>query len=359
MPTFKPQLLFLKLEIMKFCPKCQTKYDEEIIRFCTKDGAPLVEENPSFTAMPSQNSIDDFGEETLITRNRPSLASPAPVIEEADEPSPRVVISLAEEKKQAVRPLEHPSSQPPPPSKSNTALVVLLTIFGTSTILAGAIGVWWFLSSSGSGAANANLKNNSNIASNNSILGVNYNSNLPDLNIGNANPNINANSNANTNLKSPSPTKTPTPKPSPEANANANVNININDNTIVNISPSNSNTSNNVKTVTPTPSPKPTTPPANTTPQNVNAGVMNSRAANLTKPAYPALAKQMGASGQVVVQILVDESGNVLSAKAISGHSLLRSPAEAAARQSRFNPVKKGDVPVRAYGTLVYNFINQ
>ena len=85
---------------------------------------------------------------------------------------------------------------------------------------------------------------------------------------------------------------------------------------------------------------------------------MNSRAKNLRRPAYPPVAKQMGASGQVVVQVSIDEQGNVVAAKALSGHALLRTPAEAAARQSSFNPVKVGDKTIRATGTVVYNFIN-
>jgi len=58
------------------------------------------------------------------------------------------------------------------------------------------------------------------------------------------------------------------------------------------------------------------------------------------------------------VQITVDESGNVLSAKAMSGHPLLRQSAEAAARQSRINPIKVNNQAVAATGLLVYNFIN-
>jgi TonB family protein len=86
---------------------------------------------------------------------------------------------------------------------------------------------------------------------------------------------------------------------------------------------------------------------------------MNSRATSLPKPAYPQTAKQVNAAGQVTVQIMVDEEGNVTSARALNGHPLLRAPAENAARQSRFNPVRVGDQAVRATGVLVYNFINQ
>jgi protein TonB len=65
----------------------------------------------------------------------------------------------------------------------------------------------------------------------------------------------------------------------------------------------------------------------------------------------------MNASGQVSVQVLVDEEGNVISAKAVNGHALLRAPAEAAARQSKFNPVTKDGRAVKAVGVIVYNFI--
>ncbi|HLM02147.1 MAG TPA: energy transducer TonB, partial [Pyrinomonadaceae bacterium] len=136
-------------------------------------------------------------------------------------------------------------------------------------------------------------------------------------------------------------TKTPTP------DTNANVNVNVN--TAVNTRP----------TPSPTPTPTPRPSPTPSLPQNVNVGMLNSRAVSLPKPAYPPTARQMNASGQVRVQVTIDEEGNVLSAKALNGHMLLRNPAEAAARQSRFNPVKVGNQPVRATGVILYNFINQ
>jgi hypothetical protein len=68
---------------MKFCPVCQTRYDEEIMRFCTKDGTPLVdEETPNFIAMPSEElpaSEDDFGAETVI-RRKPTEAEITKVV---------------------------------------------------------------------------------------------------------------------------------------------------------------------------------------------------------------------------------------------------------------------------------------
>ena len=342
---------------MKYCPVCQTRYDEEIIRFCTKDGAPLVEENPSFIEMPSESlpaendGEENDGEETVIRRN-----PPAPVSDLSGTRSQRIIIPTGEVSPESVRAKNPPPYQPPP--KSNTAVTVLLTILGTFVVLAGLGGIWYLLR--GGNDANSNKANvNFNVASSDSNLNTNFNAgNLPvnlDTNL-NADFNANLNTNINANIKTPTPTptRTPTPTPTPD-NTNINANqANRNANLL-----SNTNIMNRPTPLPPvSPTPKPTPSPA-APPQNVNVGVMNSRAVRLTTPAYPQSARQANAAGEVRVQISVDEQGNVTSAKAVSGHPLLRSSAEAAARQSRFNPVKVGDRAVSATGFLVYNFINQ
>lgn len=83
----------------------------------------------------------------------------------------------------------------------------------------------------------------------------------------------------------------------------------------------------------------------------VNGGVLNGRALNLPAPTYPPMAKQMRASGEVRVQVAVDDRGNVISAHAISGHPLLRQSAEMAARRSKIRPNGQNEL-----GELVYNF---
>lgn len=88
----------------------------------------------------------------------------------------------------------------------------------------------------------------------------------------------------------------------------------------------------------------------------VSLGVVNGKAANLPKPQYPLTAKAVGASGAVNVQVLIDETGNVVSAKAVSGHPLLRDAAERAARNARFTPTKLSNIPVKVNGLIVYNF---
>jgi TonB family protein len=92
------------------------------------------------------------------------------------------------------------------------------------------------------------------------------------------------------------------------------------------------------------------------TPNSISGGVLNGKATNLPKPAYPPSAKAVKASGAVNVQVEVDEKGNVTTAKALSGHPLLRASAEQAARQAKFNPTLLSGKPVKVSGVLVYNF---
>jgi TonB family protein len=56
----------------------------------------------------------------------------------------------------------------------------------------------------------------------------------------------------------------------------------------------------------------------------------------LAKPVYPMAARAVRASGEVVVIVKINQEGNVVSAKAVSGHPLLRAASEKAAMKSRF-----------------------
>ncbi len=103
----------------------------------------------------------------------------------------------------------------------------------------------------------------------------------------------------------------------------------------------------------PPPEPKPT-PRA-----PISGGVLNGKAINLPRPAYPAIAKAAHASGTVVVQVLIDENGNVVSANAVSGHPLLIQAAVSAARSAKFSPTKLSGQPVKVTGVIQYNFVAQ
>lgn len=107
------------------------------------------------------------------------------------------------------------------------------------------------------------------------------------------------------------------------------------------------------------PVPKSTdTPPSSPSPTGkiVSGGVLNSKAISLPEPLYPPIARNAHASGTVTVQVTVDENGNVISARAVSGHPLLQAAAVQAARQAVFSPTTLSGEPVKVTGVLTYNF---
>ena len=91
----------------------------------------------------------------------------------------------------------------------------------------------------------------------------------------------------------------------------------------------------------------------------ISAGVLNGKAISLPQPPYPPLAKAAKASGTVVVQVLVDENGNVVDAHAVSGHALLQAISVSAARSAKFSPTKLGGEPVKVTGVITYKFLTQ
>jgi TonB family protein len=89
----------------------------------------------------------------------------------------------------------------------------------------------------------------------------------------------------------------------------------------------------------------------------ISGGVLNGRALKLPKPKYPRAARESGASGVVVVRVLIDENGKVIEAKAISGHPDLREVSENAASHAEFTPTTLAGQPVKVSGTIQYNFV--
>lgn len=89
----------------------------------------------------------------------------------------------------------------------------------------------------------------------------------------------------------------------------------------------------------------------------VDAGIVNGKALSLPKPAYPSEAKSVFLSGTVEVKVIIDETGKVTFACAISGHPLLQPASEQAAMGARFSPTLVEGVPVKVTGIVTYNFI--
>jgi protein TonB len=102
----------------------------------------------------------------------------------------------------------------------------------------------------------------------------------------------------------------------------------------------------------PAPTPKPAPPRIIRSPT-----VLNGSALSLPKPVYPPIAKQAGIQGAVNVQVVVDETGKVISAKAVTGSPLLMHAAQTAALGARFSPTKLGEQAVKVSGVITYNFM--
>lgn len=94
---------------------------------------------------------------------------------------------------------------------------------------------------------------------------------------------------------------------------------------------------------TPTPTPKVT-------------GNVIRRAIDLAKPIYPTFAKGEKVGGKVEVQVTIDEKGNVILAKAISGSAKFQEAAVKAALASKFALTILQGKPVKITGTIIYNF---
>ena len=99
----------------------------------------------------------------------------------------------------------------------------------------------------------------------------------------------------------------------------------------------------------PPPAPRPLMKP-------VSGGVLNGMALSLPTPNYPESARRMHTGGLVQVEVVVDENGKVVSAKALSGPAALRDVAVQAASRARFSPTKLSGQPVKISGMINYNF---
>ncbi len=88
----------------------------------------------------------------------------------------------------------------------------------------------------------------------------------------------------------------------------------------------------------------------------VSGKVLNDMAIKKVQPQYPQEALSARATGMVQVTITVSEEGKVIEAKAVSGHELLRQAAVTAAKQWLFKPIEVSGAPVKAQGTITFNF---
>jgi protein TonB len=84
----------------------------------------------------------------------------------------------------------------------------------------------------------------------------------------------------------------------------------------------------------------------------ISGGMLNGKAIYLPLPDYP----PGNASGVVMVQVVIDEQGSVVEARAVSGPQPLQAGAVNAARLARFSPTTLMGEPVKVSGILSYTF---
>lgn len=105
----------------------------------------------------------------------------------------------------------------------------------------------------------------------------------------------------------------------------------------------------NIESEPPPPAPHPILKP-------VSGGVLNGTAISLPPPIYPDVARRLRTTGLVTVEVVVDETGKVISAVATAGPAILRDVAVQAALRARFSPTKLSGQPVKVTGLINYKF---
>ena len=88
----------------------------------------------------------------------------------------------------------------------------------------------------------------------------------------------------------------------------------------------------------------------------VPSGQLYVKAKGRPLPPYPPIAKVAHVQGTVIVEILVSKVGDVICARSLSGHPLLRAVAVAAALKWKFEPIEASGSPAKVVGTVAINF---
>ncbi|MDX6501265.1 MAG: periplasmic protein TonB [Blastocatellia bacterium] len=288
---------------MTSCPTCGRTYEDETMRFCLDDGAPLsVGSSASGSRAPE-----------------PTLRMPAPVTEQP--PTIRVT---------------EPAMNLPGPPPAATAQ---------------------FAASGGAGRGRGLLWLAVALIIGVSAIAVAYILTRRQPDVASVTPTVTSSPTANQSSSSPAPNSTLAAMRSGEQTNSAQVNRQIAQATpVIKGTPIPKPTPERLRTEPPTAT-NDAAPAAPRAP--ISGGVMNGRATHLVQPSYPPIAKAAHASGTVNVQVLIDENGNVVSAHATSGHPLLQTAAVNAARSSKFSPTKLSGQPVKVSGVIVYNFVAQ
>lgn len=86
-------------------------------------------------------------------------------------------------------------------------------------------------------------------------------------------------------------------------------------------------------------------------------GILNGRMLSVRAPEYPEMARKRRIQGTVTVELVIDEAGKVVWARATDGPAELRVTSEAAARTARFKPTSLSGTAVSVRGVIQFKFV--
>ena len=95
----------------------------------------------------------------------------------------------------------------------------------------------------------------------------------------------------------------------------------------------------------------------NSTEKIINSGVISGRSLLLPQPKYPKQARKENISGDVQVRVVIDFSGNIISAEAVLCPKELYEAAVQAAQKAKFAPTLLDGKPVKVSGIIIYRFV--
>lgn len=97
--------------------------------------------------------------------------------------------------------------------------------------------------------------------------------------------------------------------------------------------------------------------PPGSQPIRVGAKVLASRLIHRVDPVYPEEAKRKRIQGSVLLEVLVNEQGEVAKSIVLRGDSLLAQAAVDAVRQWRYQPFLLDNKPIAVIGTVLVTFV--
>jgi tetratricopeptide (TPR) repeat protein len=98
----------------------------------------------------------------------------------------------------------------------------------------------------------------------------------------------------------------------------------------------------------------PTVIPRKVAVRHVPENVLRAAAIELPQPEFPSMVQLSGQRLKVEIQVVVNEKGEVTSARSTAPESLLTGAAEAAARRARFYPAKLSEEPAQIFSVISY-----